>query len=153
MKFFCDQMLSGMGRWLRAAGYDTLIADPGESDRSIWEKAQHDDRYLLTRDRHFIEIGHNSEKVVLLVSNALEDCVRELNGKFDINWVKNPFSRCLICNQELISASNADAQNAPEDVKKSGLPIYKCAVCNKIYWQGSHTDRMLKNLQDWQNFR
>jgi uncharacterized protein len=29
LRFLCDEMLRGLGRWLRAAGYDTVIADGG----------------------------------------------------------------------------------------------------------------------------
>jgi hypothetical protein len=28
-RFLCDEMLRGLGRWLRAAGYDTVIAEVG----------------------------------------------------------------------------------------------------------------------------
>jgi hypothetical protein len=28
-RFLCDEMLHGLGRWLRAAGYDTVIAESG----------------------------------------------------------------------------------------------------------------------------
>ena len=28
MKFLCDEMLKGLGRWLRVAGYDTVMPLP-----------------------------------------------------------------------------------------------------------------------------
>jgi uncharacterized protein with PIN domain len=32
MRLLCDEMPTGIGRWLRAAGYDTAIAASGASD-------------------------------------------------------------------------------------------------------------------------
>jgi hypothetical protein len=35
MRFVCDEMLRGLGRWLCAAGYDTAIAEGGLPDRIL----------------------------------------------------------------------------------------------------------------------
>lgn len=35
MKFLCDHMLSRLGKWLRAAGYDTEIIVSSISDHEI----------------------------------------------------------------------------------------------------------------------
>ena len=35
MRLLCDEMLARLGRWLRAAGYDTEIATGGASDRAL----------------------------------------------------------------------------------------------------------------------
>jgi hypothetical protein len=34
-RFLCDEMLVGLGRWLRIAGYDTVIAERGRNDREL----------------------------------------------------------------------------------------------------------------------
>ena len=34
LRFLCDEMLAGLGRWLRIAGYDTAIARRGRRDRN-----------------------------------------------------------------------------------------------------------------------
>ena len=34
-RFLCDEMLKGVGRWLRAAGYDTVIAAGGRTSLRI----------------------------------------------------------------------------------------------------------------------
>ena len=39
VRFLCDEMLVGLGRWLRIAGYDTAIADRGRRDRDLVEQA------------------------------------------------------------------------------------------------------------------
>jgi uncharacterized protein with PIN domain len=35
LRFLCDEMLAGLGRWLRIAGYDAAIAGPGRRDRDL----------------------------------------------------------------------------------------------------------------------
>ena len=44
-------MLQRLGRWLRAAGYDTLIARNAESDYELLRQALDEGRLLITRDR------------------------------------------------------------------------------------------------------
>jgi uncharacterized protein with PIN domain len=48
-QFLCDEMLHGLGRWLRAAGYDTVIAAGGLSDRALPTCCAEEDRVLLTK--------------------------------------------------------------------------------------------------------
>jgi Mut7-C RNAse domain len=38
-RFLCDEMLVGLGRWLRIAGYDTAIAERRRRDRDLVEQA------------------------------------------------------------------------------------------------------------------
>ena len=47
----CDEMLKGIGRWLRAAGYDVAIVDDGVHDDDLLARACAENRLLLTCDR------------------------------------------------------------------------------------------------------
>ena len=51
----CDRMLIRLGRWLRAAGYDTEIAADAIADRLLLDHAIREGRLLLTRDRKLAE--------------------------------------------------------------------------------------------------
>lgn len=55
LRFLCDEMLAGLGRWLRIAGYDTAIASGGRRDRDLVKQAHAEQRILLTRDRRVVE--------------------------------------------------------------------------------------------------
>lgn len=139
-------MLVRVGRWLRAAGYDTHIIEGQEKDLEILRKALKEKRWLITRDRHFAS-EHEMEGMILLESNSVEECLQELSSKVSIDWTKAPFSRCLLCNQELVEATEDELKQAPEDVSRQSLPFWYCRHCEKLYWQGSHTDRMLEQLK------
>jgi hypothetical protein len=51
-RFLCDEMLRRLGRWLRAAGYDAVIAAGGLPDRALAARCAKEDRILLSEDRH-----------------------------------------------------------------------------------------------------
>jgi uncharacterized protein with PIN domain len=51
VRLLCDEMLKGIGRWLRAAGYDTAIAQDGVADEGLLAQARVENRVLLTCDR------------------------------------------------------------------------------------------------------
>ena len=98
MKFLCDQMLIRLGKWLRAAGYDTLIIEESIQDCEIYSLALQEKRFLITRDRHFLEMNDADGRVVWLESNEVEACAEELSKKLPINWLLIPISRCITCN-------------------------------------------------------
>ncbi len=142
MRFLCDHMLVRLGRWLRAAGYDTAIPEGGQSDQQILEQAKRENRLLITRDRHFSEIDEKT--VLFLESNDVESCALELATKVTIDWLKAPFSRCTVCNTELEKASKE--VEVPEGVESN---VLWCSSCEKAFWQGSHTRRMHDTLKRW----
>lgn len=144
-KLLCDEMLKGLARWLRAAGYDVAMEPDGTPDRRLVELAGTENRLLLTRDRTLLEIRGAPRVVVLLSGNGIEECARELTERLNIDWLLNPFSRCLLCNTPLIEAD-----------RPLGFPPHTehlciCPTCDKYYWQGSHVERMTHRLQSWLN--
>ncbi|HEY0721180.1 MAG TPA: DUF5615 family PIN-like protein [Gammaproteobacteria bacterium] len=148
-RFLCDEMLQRLGRWLRAAGYDTAIAQAGEDDRELVNQANADERLLLTRDRHLARFRNGQGRVVLLASNSLTDEVAELSGRCAIDWSLRPFTRCLECNTLLVPASEAQRQQLPEGALRLSPTAWFCPCCNKLYWEGSHVRRMRHTLENF----
>ena len=146
--FICDEMLKGLGRWLRAAGYDTRIAD-GEPDRELIEMARTGGRILLTRDRKMAEFRHADECVLVLVSNSLADCAAELKNRLAIDWQFSPFSRCLVCNFPLEPARPTAADAVHASVLRENKVFWRCPGCGRLYWEGSHVRRMRARLGQW----
>ena len=132
--FLCDEMLKGLGHWLRAAGYDTVIAAPGTRDRLLIEQANAEHRYLITRDRKLQEFRHAAEVVLLLKSNSLDEWVAELSTALPMNWMLEPFSRCLLCNTLLQSADPSCLTKIPPHSRQNVSRLLYCTQCNKLYW-------------------
>lgn len=148
MKFLCDEMLARLGHWLRAAGYDTAIAEKQSDDRDLLKQALEENRLLVTRDRHFLEMGH-PDSVIWLKGNLLSECAQELTEKLAIDWLYKPFSRCLVCNREVIVANDEIAKKAQLELGEEKKLFTFCEMCQRVYWEGSHTQRMLGQLKKW----
>src|SRR5438094_5493812 len=93
MKLFCDEMLGRLGRWLRAAGYDTAIAEGGLGDTEIVACCIAEARTLITRDRHLEARAHGRVRVIRLAANRIDDQARALRAALGIDWQYAPFTR------------------------------------------------------------
>ena len=153
LRFLCDEMLRGLARWLRAAGYDTKTAQRGTDDKHLLQQALAEQRWLITRDRKLMERKQSAVDVVLLSCNDTESCVRTLSQQLPVDWLFNPFTRCLLCNTPLETADPDKLHQVPEESRKLADPLLFCPTCNKIYWDGGHVDRMRRRLQHWAAFR
>jgi hypothetical protein len=149
MRFLCDEMLHRLGRWLRAAGYDTLIAGNARSDRDVLADARRERRLLITRDRKLTEHRGAEGTVVLLTANSVDSCARELARRLPVDWLHAPFSRCLECNHPVCEASAVQARLAPTSVRERGQAVYHCRHCGRLYWEGGHVKRMRHRLETW----
>lgn len=144
MIFLCDHMVEGLGRWLRIAGYDTAIIEGSECDEMIHKRALQERRKLITCDHHFLKMEIPDGQLIFLTGNSMEEWVKQMK----VDWLYKPFSRCLICNTTLVEA---DPQIILEQAPPNPHPHYKyCAVCKKLFWEGSHTETMRKQLAVWQ---
>jgi uncharacterized protein with PIN domain len=110
-------MLNRLGRWLRAAGYDTAIAEQGSGDRDLLNRVAVEDRILLTRDRHLAAIAPRGVRLLLLSHGFMDEDARVLREKLRIDWVHAPFTRCLVDNAPLRPAESRQAEAVPEKAR------------------------------------
>ena len=149
-RLLCDEMLHGLARWLRAAGYDTGIAGHGLADRTVFDLAIREARILLTCDREFLSRRDAERRVVMLPACGLDACVRELRTRLDIDWLRAPFTRCLIDNTPLVAADREARNTLPPKAQRLPGPVRTCPECARMYWPGSHVRRMRARLTAWQ---
>lgn len=128
-------MLLRLGRWLRLLGQD--VADPGEGDdRALLQRAGRENRTLITRDRRLAEAcSRSGVKCILIESSMLEDQLKEIEmARPGIVLDLKPV-RCTICNSPL------------SRIEPSEKVMWRCEGCGKIYWKGSHWDRIEETLK------
>ena len=142
--FLCDQMCAQLGRWLRTAGYDTVVIKDAMPDREIFAMAQNQGRTLLTRDRDFLDL--EGEIVILLGGESLDEWAAQLR-EAGVNWLFAPFTRCLECNSKLEKTPPRD--DLPEQILQNVTEFWICPTCQKLFWLGSHTEHMMDQLQTW----
>ncbi len=148
-KFLCDQMCADLGRWLRTAGFDTVIIESATDDVAIFKRAQEEGRRLITKDRHFLELDPERKTIVFLKGDALEEWAEQLRQEEKIDWLYHPFSRCLECNSLL--QKTPPPADLPQQVRETNQEFWLCPHCHKTYWLGSHTERMYATLKEWNN--
>ena len=150
LRFFCDEMLRGLGRWLRAAGYDTVIAAGGLPDRVLAARCAEEDRVLLTKDRRLAATVEGTAPVVLVPAAGIDEAARALRIALDIDWQHAPFTRCIVDNRPLEAAPPHLATLVPERSRAAGGPLRVCPECGRLYWPGGHVRRMQRRLAAWQ---
>jgi len=147
--FLCDQMLGRLARWLRAAGYDTALVEPGFSDRELLRLAARENRIVLTCDRKITEYRAAAGITVLLQAGSIDGQTRSLSDALAIDWMRAPFSRCLVDNSPVRSATESEIAAIPENGPGILGPFTTCSVCGRSYWWGGHTRRMTEKLEAW----
>ncbi|MCH8686195.1 SDR family NAD(P)-dependent oxidoreductase [Pedomonas mirosovicensis] len=146
MRLLCDEMLAGLARWLRAAGHDAVMAEPGVADRDLVRQAREEGRWLLTRDRSLAALGG---EVALLLPEPLDAQAAFLSQRLGLDWQEAPFERCLVDNTCLVPAKPEDLAALPAGTEALPGPFRACPACRRIYWPGSHVRRMAARLQRW----
>lgn len=142
MKILCDHMLGSLARWLRFMGYDAAYPDP-ITDRELIEVARRDGRILLTRDK---ELAARLPEAVRIQSDVLDEQIREVAAVLPLRLV-DPLSRCSLCNVFLVAVSRDDISDAvPEGVRARHEEFWRCPSCRRVYWQGTHWDKMIERL-------
>ncbi len=149
-RFLCDEMLGHLCRYLRAAGYDTLLAQNGESDAGLLRLCHEQGRHFLTRDRLVAEHRAAAGVALILPHENLDRLAEILSAHYRLDWLAHAFSRCLVDNALLAVADAETAARAPADARRPGEPLCTCPQCGRIYWRGSHYRRMRRRLEAWQ---
>jgi uncharacterized protein len=140
-RFVVDTMLGRLARWLRAMGYDTLY--PGQAaDRQLLQLARAESRILITRDRMLARLAH--PQGCLITAELIVEAVGRLAlSPVETDWL----SRCLECNARLEQREKAALSDlVPDHVLATQTEFMGCPGCGRIYWGGSHADRMLARL-------
>jgi uncharacterized protein with PIN domain len=142
VKLLCDHMLGTLARWLRFMGYDTAYPGPLD-DTELLLLADREDRVLLTRDK---ELASRSAAAIRVRSDDLEEQIREVASALELKVV-DPLSRCSLCNAVLVAARKEDVTDrVPAGVRARHETFWRCPSCGRVYWQGSHWDKMVARL-------
>ena len=141
LRFIADSHLGGLARLLRMAGFNTLY-DNNYPDETITAIAQRDHRIVLTRDRELLkrrELQHGCYIRKIIPKEQL----REVATRFNLAEAVHPFTLCLHCNTSLHTVDKeAVLEQLPPSVRENQHEFRSCACCHRIYWKGSHWQRM-----------
>jgi len=149
MKFLCDQMLGTLAKWLRIYGFDTLYANNEMDDAKLLEISKNENRILITRDKKLIQmaIKENLDTIEIKTTD-IDEQISKVLGDLEIDKTKI-LSRCILCNTEVEEIKKDDVKGkVPERVFNNNEKYWFCKKCNKIYWKGSHYEKMIEKINN-----
>ncbi len=138
-------MIGGLARMLRLLGYDTHYSQTMEP-AALAEIAEREDRIILTRGETRLRFPH-APKLFSVKSEDPAEQLREVVEAFSLDPRSGIWTRCTVCNGEIAPVAKESIESL---VKPKVFELYdqffRCAGCGQVYWQGSHVERILKNL-------
>lgn len=144
--FIIDVQLGSLAKYLRMLGFDVLYKN-NFSREEIIEKSINDSRTILTRDRELLKNNRITHGYWIRAEDA-EHQIMEVILRFDLGKNIKEFVRCLECNNILEPIEKDKiVGRLPPKVKQQQNEFWYCGNCDKIYWKGTHYDKMLKLIE------
>jgi len=147
-RFAADCNVGRLARWLRALGYDAEY-HARVGDAQLVGLAQASGRVLLTRDRDLTRrraITSGAVRAVLLRDDRVTEQLRQVVLELGLSG-ELALTRCLECNVELEPRpATAVAERVPPHIRLTQTRFSECPGCSRVYWQGTHWDRMRSRL-------
>ena len=147
-RFLADCNVGRLARWLRALGYDASY-HARIGDAELVREAAAESRVLLTRDRDLTRrrvIQTGVVRAILIRDDDVTNQLRQVFAELGLE-LKEALTRCIECNSELQSRMPAMvAERVPPYVRRTQSRYSECPDCGRIYWAGTHWQRMREVL-------
>lgn len=147
-RFLADCNVGRLARWLRALGYDASY-HARIDDAELVREAAAENRVLLTRDRDLTKRRVIRTGLVRTILIRDDDVTRQLRQVFTELGLQleEALTRCIECNAELQARLPAVvAERVPPYVRQTQSRYSECPACGRIYWAGTHWQRMRQVL-------
>ena len=152
VRFLVDANLAKLAVLLRMCGLDASDAGmlpPGSADREdarLVTAARREQRIILTRDRRLLERKAVTHGCFVRSQDPEQQLLFVLH-RFHLGAALRPFSRCMRCNEPLRPVAKADVLHLlPPMVRVEQQSFSRCPRCPRLYWPGSHWQRMRRRL-------
>ncbi len=145
-RFAADTMLEGLARWLRLLGFDT-ICEPRMADALFVRRAVDERRIVLTQDRSLPREWRVSD-IHLVSGDRPLDQLREVVAALGLGPEVRLLTRCSRCNTPLVPAEKSEVlDRVPPRTRASEPIVARCPSCGRVYWEGSHTARIRREVE------
>jgi hypothetical protein len=140
-KFVLDVHLGKLTRYLRMMGFDSIYKNNYE-DEEIIKISLDEIRTILTRDREILkrnDVTHG----YWVRNDEPEEQLKEIIVRFNLRNQISEFTRCLECNTLLNKVEKEKIlDRLPPKVREWQNEFFMCPHCSRIYWKGSHYEKM-----------
>jgi uncharacterized protein with PIN domain len=141
-RFVADIHLGRLVAHLRMAGFDTLYPDDYR-DENLAQVAADEKRILLTRDAGLLKRKIVARGLYLQATDPWKQFAEVLQ-RFDLfEQASSNSPRCAACNGNLRIVDKATiSDRLPDKTRDYYDEFRECATCGKLYWKGSHFQRI-----------
>ena len=150
IKFIVDSNAGKLARWLRMMGYDALFFN-NIDDTELIDIALKEGRVVLTKDTQLMRrrvVTNGQLKIVLIQKDDPKEQLRQVVEELKLDCRLKQFTRCLECNQSLVPRSKEEVQElVPPYVFRTQTQYMQCPACLRVYWRGTHWQRMKRELE------
>jgi uncharacterized protein with PIN domain/sulfur carrier protein ThiS len=140
-RFALDVGLGRLVGFLRMLGFDSLWRNDFADDE-LARLSRDEERIVLTRDLGLLkraEVRHGYYPRNSDPAHQLVEVVR----RYQLTSRMRPFTRCLACNAALAVAMKDEVlDRIPEGVAATHSRFQQCPECRRVYWPGTHHQRM-----------
>jgi hypothetical protein len=144
IRFILDCHLGKLASYLRILGFDAAY-DNDEKDETLAEISAVENRIMLTRDRGLLKRNRIQYGYFLRSQNPHNQLLAVVQ-RYGLHKEIHPFTRCPKCNGCLHPVAKNDViDRLPAKTRIYFDLFWQCDSCRKVYWQGSHYQR----IQDW----
>ncbi|MEA1885582.1 MAG: Mut7-C RNAse domain-containing protein [Bacteroidota bacterium] len=143
VKFILDAHLGKLAKYLRLCGFDTLFNNH-YNDPEIVNIAEKEKRIILTRDREMLK-NNRVTHGYWVRSQKNEEQLKEVLTRLDLKKQVRLYTRCMVCNTPLEEVDKEDIEDRLQPGTRRYYSEFKlCPGCGRIYWCGSHYEKMKK---------
>jgi hypothetical protein len=154
IKFIADSNVGKLARGLRMMGYDTLFFKDID-DAQLIDLALKEGRVLLTKDTQIVKrrlVSEGKVRVILIQDDDYQSQLRQVIDEMKLDCQSQRFTLCLECNQVLIPRTKEEVKGlVPPYVFRTQTQYMQCPSCLRIYWRGTHWQRMNQELEKLKN--
>lgn len=145
-RFVLDSHLGQLATYLRLIGFDSLYQND-YSDEELAHISRLEGRILLTMDRGLLKRNLVTHGYCVRQRDPRQQLV-EVVRRFDLKREMRPFQRCLRCNGLLYPVTKEEVSaRLPPNTRRYYDEFRICQTCGRIYWKGSHYQRMQRFLR------
>ncbi|MFP4379388.1 MAG: Mut7-C RNAse domain-containing protein [Candidatus Sumerlaeia bacterium] len=152
--FICDNTLGKLARYMILLGYD--VARDKRSAREIlrdWGGAfVREGRMVLGRSPELAreEAESGRDIFVHIKSPDLTEQLKQVTARFPMDFARTIFTRCTHCNTPLDGPLPREQviDQLPPLVRDYGSEFMRCPDCDRLYWRGTHTERLESFFRD-----
>jgi uncharacterized protein with PIN domain len=149
-KFVLDVHLGRLAAYLRMLGFDSVYRNCA-GDAELARISAEQERILLTRDRGLLKHSAVTRGYWLRQTDSRRQAA-EVVGRFELARLLRPFTRCMACNESLRPVSKVEVQErVPPLIAVRHEEFRECPACRRVYWGGTHHQRMRHWIEELAN--